>query len=408
MTDTMTNATFLNNTTKNISLSKKEPFDSMFVKINDEYKFIRSNNEITIKSALTTLYPNSETEIFTFSINSIQPLFNDLTKNFFNDNGFVTNYEFEHIEFINNIKKITEPYSYFLNIKKIEMHLSNTKKEESKINELFGYYSTFQSTGMIKMDKQNYDIRNTQIITNENPELDSFNSKMKNDNIDAYINDISFFNVDDFDKNFLNDTSKYTVLFNNQFNNLIIVKTKSIDDLTYFKEFVILTDNIDSKQYEEIKHLEKEIFVNADDAKAKLNRLINDKVIDTKLSIDEIKGLLSKYFEIDDNVEHKIKFTNICEIIFSEITVSNAYVNYIKRQLPIIFSDLGLQKKRLSDGMYWYGLVKKQENKSEFVPTVIENGLPQEKYDEKLELIITRRKKQEDELKEIMVNNTIY
>ena len=65
-------------------------------------------------------------------------------------------------------------------------------------------------------------------------------------------------------------------------------------------------------------------------------------MIDSKLSIEEIKGLVKKYFTINTNSSDCIKFTNIWTTISSEIKVSESYINYIRRQLPNILIDLGL------------------------------------------------------------------
>jgi hypothetical protein len=86
-------------------------------------------------------------------------------------------------------------------------------------------------------------------------------------------------------------------------------------------ELILLFSNckINMNQFEQFTKVSKEIFVNAEDAKMKINKMINDKVIDSKLSIEEMKDLISKYFTINTNPENRVKFTNIWEIISSEI-----------------------------------------------------------------------------------------
>ena len=118
----------------------------------------------------------------------------------------------------------------------------------------------------------------------------------------------------------------------------------------------------------EIRELINEIFVNLEDARDKIDRILNKKVINSKLSIDEIKTLINKYFTINTNIKNCVKFTNILNTIYSEIKVSDSYVNYIKRQLPHILLDIGLQKKRNSDGIYWYGLLVKTELDNQETP----------------------------------------
>ena len=45
----------------------------------------------------------------------------------------------------------------------------------------------------------------------------------------------------------------------------------------------------------------------------------------------------------------------------------------MKRQLPIILNDMGLKKKRLADGIYWYGLISKSAQEQEIEQKLNEN-----------------------------------
>jgi hypothetical protein len=188
-----------------------------------------------------------------------------------------------------------------------------------------------------------------------------------NDIIEGYTEDKydEPMSLDNFNDTILNSSIKYNIYYNNQFNNIFIIGTD--DDMQLplhtnqlLQEFSLLFSNfkLDISQEERLK-LCKEILVNEDDAKTKINRMMNDTIIDSKLTINEMKELITKYFTITTNLENRVRFTNIWEIITSKLKISEPYVAYLKRQLPVILEDLKLQKKRYADGIYWYGLVRK-------------------------------------------------
>jgi hypothetical protein len=195
----------------------------------------------------------------------------------------------------------------------------------------------------------------------------------------------SYMNLENFEESLLDYHKDYTIYFNNQFNNVIIIESKS-DFIgsnnklkKLFQEIIFVTkERLSKETYIEVSKLSQDVFVNVDDVKTKLNKILHDKVINSKLSIDEIKFLIKKYFSIDTNPEHCVKFTNIWDIISSELKVSESFVNYTKRQLPLILQDLGLNKKRLSGGIYWYGLVRKPLDTTKPLTSFINNVVEDE------------------------------
>ena len=172
--------------------------------------------------------------------------------------------------------------------------------------------------------------------------------------------------IDNFDDLLVESNIYYNIYFNDQFNNIIIIET-NLDFINtndkfkkLFPEIIFITKKrLNNEIYNIVSKMTKDIFVNIDDVNFKLNAIFDDKIINSKLSIDEIKILIHQYFLIDTNSDNCIKFTNIWETISSQFKISQLYINYIKRQLPIILKDLGLNKKKLSDGIYWYGLINK-------------------------------------------------
>jgi hypothetical protein len=147
------------------------------------------------------------------------------------------------------------------------------------------------------------------------------------------------------------------------------------------------------------------VYVNEEDAKLSINKVVYDKVLSTKLSFGELKRLINKYFVLDNNIENKIKFTNIWNIITKNFNISEQYIGYYKHQLPIVLEGMGLSKKRYSDGMYWYGLTEKNvkaEKENTLQEKSVDNPITEDEYKEK----ISSRNNQSDELKNL-INNSV-
>jgi len=183
-------------------------------------------------------------------------------------------------------------------------------------------------------------------------------------------------------------TKKYVIYFNTHlctisiFENSIELKSKDL-----FPELVeIYNDMLNDTQYSDITEMTKEIYVNMEDAKSSIGKITNDKIVSSKLSFTEITRLIQKYFITDNNVEHRIKFTNIWNIITKNFNISEQYTGYYKHQLPLVLEDMGLNKKRYSDGIYWYGIVeRKQDNKDVLLQMKISDKPIQEsEYTKKL------------------------
>jgi hypothetical protein len=81
-----------------------------------------------------------------------------------------------------------------------------------------------------------------------------------------------------------------------------------------------------------------------------------------------------------------MKFTDIYDKILSISSVNSINLgvdkSQLKNNLPLILKNMGLEKKRYSDGIYWYGLVwkkdvnedkldiSKQKDKMEFIKNI--------------------------------------
>ena len=323
------------------------PTTKYIVKIDDDNKFVQFNGTtVELKNIITRYYKSNEVKFVSL------PNKTDLTflKSLTQPNSFFSNNDFELEEFVEKIVLYNDSVQYF---NKFTLKNNVEVNKQTEPIQLMNFYSRFENN---KLDQSSilfgYKDNKSELISGYSE--DKVNEPM---------------NINDFNESVLSYKKSYNIYYNNQFNNICVIEPS--EDLLFnymnelLPELILLFSNckINMNQFEQFTKVSKEIFVNAEDAKMKINKMINDKVIDSKLSIEEMKDLISKYFTINTNPENRVKFTNIWEIISSEIKVSEPYVSYLKRQLPMILEDLNLMKKRYSDGIYWYGLVKKNELK---------------------------------------------
>ena len=362
------------------------------VKIDDDYKLVTECyhlNSEQLEKIISTYYTSNEIEIFPVANNV-----NLLSSYICSSNSFLKNNEIDPKIFIEYFSKFDEIINYinildcsnkftnaFQNIGKsvdnISQQLKSVEKNNSNCLKSVINTNMFDTTGTYINDNT-YNIEGVSTYSNE------MFGNVDNGNYEFEPSG-SYMNFENFEESLLDYHKDYTIYFNNQFNNVIIIESKfdfmgSNNKLKkLFQEIVFIAkERLSKETYIEVSKLSKDVFVNVDDVKTKLNRILHDKLIDSKLSIDEIKFLIKKYFSIDTNPEHCVKFTNIWEIISSELKVSDSFVNYTKRQLPLILQDLGLNKKRLSDGIYWYGLVCKPLDNTKPVTNFINNVVEDE------------------------------
>jgi hypothetical protein len=71
-----------------------------------------------------------------------------------------------------------------------------------------------------------------------------------------------------------------------------------------------------------------------------------------------VKTFLANNYIIDDNLDHKIKASVLCDIISKNliININSENSNSFRNRLSKYLFNLGLKKKRFNDGFYYYGL----------------------------------------------------
>lgn len=239
--------------------------------------------------------------------------------------------------------------------------------------------------GITQQDKINKLLENEQHIKIKLNDLEKneFNDKIKKileneQQIKIKLNDLkkSEFNVRKFDNvhdqhEYKNDYNDYAItnnmhkkeciiFYNEYFKNTLIIEKININFYSsdLFPELLILYDNLflTSEQINNIKD-NSDIYESIDDIKYEIKDIINNKPNDMQI----IKYIHDNY-EITKNIEDKILFSNLFEIIKNDMKLNDDYVVIIKRKLSYILKELNLQKKRFSKGIYWYGLKRKINN----------------------------------------------
>lgn len=72
----------------------------------------------------------------------------------------------------------------------------------------------------------------------------------------------------------------------------------------------------------------------------------------------ELLSHIKNNYTFDNDIEHRIKFSKLLNDISNEMHIHESHLTFIKSILPQLLKELKLEKKRYSDGMYWFGIVK--------------------------------------------------
>lgn len=74
--------------------------------------------------------------------------------------------------------------------------------------------------------------------------------------------------------------------------------------------------------------------------------------------ISAIRKYINANFTLDSNINNRIQFKVLFDDICTGMNINQNYHEAIKRSLPLLLTELGLAKKRYSEGIFWYGLNK--------------------------------------------------
>ena len=170
---------------------------------------------------------------------------------------------------------------------------------------------------------------------------------------DIYITSIMFFNEDTDAYNIISNKDEDTHIYHLAKNNCI-----NLPNITNCGTFNIMKD-----LYSKFVDFMEYAYFEDGDHFTHISNYVN-KIHEHY----KIIKLISKYYTISTNVKDRMKFTDIYDKILSISSVNSINLDMdksqLKNNLPLILKNMGLEKKRYSDGIYWYGLVwKKDDNK---------------------------------------------
>jgi hypothetical protein len=382
---------FRSNSSRNDFRSYKNNTDIMtyIIKIDDSYKVVSNSIEQNeLIDLIYRIYCNSDVTIYSLPKKDYTNTLSRLKLK----NSFIENEINDMMEFCENLVKSANLDHYFTNFTKLD------SPDNIEVKQI--------------------DIKHGSSITSIHPDYNinlEVNDCVQPYNDMSYVNSLSdgiySSNIIYKEYNNKNDNSDnlfpvYKVYFNTMQNNINIYQFSINRVKDIFPEMIeIYSGKLTDEQFNDISELINEVYVNEEDAKLSINKVVYDKVLSTKLSFGELKRLINKYFVLDNNIENKIKFTNIWNIITKNFNISEQYIGYYKHQLPIVLEGMGLSKKRYSDGMYWYGLTEKNvkaEKENTLQKKSVDNPITEDEYKEK----ISSRNNQSDELKNL-INNSV-
>lgn len=171
-------------------------------------------------------------------------------------------------------------------------------------------------------------------------------------------------------------TASHKVLYNRHFFNAILVD-KFTYDLLFNSEHIkklmpeieviselYLKDDAEISDFSQL--IAHEIFYSADDLRKIVNFYLSKNNIECP-SITAIRKYINANFTLDSDITNRIQFKVLFDDICAGMNINPKYHEAIKRSLPLLLTELGLAKKRYSEGIFWYGLKKmsKMMGKSE-------------------------------------------
>lgn len=161
----------------------------------------------------------------------------------------------------------------------------------------------------------------------------------------------------------------YYVLYNDVYEAVLIcVKTESIAKcVKEFKDFKLIReyDDLMDVTFNKIEeYFSKNVYCTEEMLIKKLDAFESLYDIDKKCPLEKEKRLILYYINsnyiVSKNVDKRIKVSTLLENVQKELKIKDMNLKY---RFASILAEIGLQKKRYSDGMYIYGIEPKSELK---------------------------------------------
>lgn len=289
-----------------------------------------------------------------------------------------TIYTEQHIDLKNNLfKKIKKAEEKNIDCKLILKSLIKDVQEiqkcYNKIYENKDYNDSLGvvvKTNIVEMKNKPNKPNNADILN----DYERLAKELKTQKSEEQVNDVECFDsnklhysyiIEDWIETSTNvSTSKYIILYNNIYEAALICPYNQRIELICeeFKDFEILREyDLDNKCLETMTDLiKKTMYCKKDVLEKKLDgfEAIND--INRISQNDKEKSLILFYiqanYNISSDMNKRIKVSTLLDDVQKDLKLNNPNLKY---NFAMYLSELGLQKKRYSDGMYLYGIESK-------------------------------------------------
>lgn len=212
-----------------------------------------------------------------------------------------------------------------------------------------------------KITVKNYILKTN--FTNYENEILAYNER--NINTSYFLND----------QNNKNDMYICSIIYNLKFNKSFVITNPSVDELHYIDaidtnkyQFINLL-NIKSNNKEILKFIQDQFHVanfnSIEDLNKKLKVLsenleyILDHMNTNNIYFNEemrVKEFMKFHYRIDNDINNRMKSSVLHDAIIEAKIVKEQNIPSFKVRLAKYFQDMGLKKKRYSDGIYYYGI----------------------------------------------------
>lgn len=161
----------------------------------------------------------------------------------------------------------------------------------------------------------------------------------------------------------------YYVLYNTVHEAVVICEkdVKLVKCVEEFKEFKLIReyDDLMDKTFNKInEYFSKDVYCTEETLIKKLDAFESLYEISKTCPLEKEKRLILYYinsnYHISDNIDKRIKVSVLQDDVQKELRIKDANLKY---RFASILMELGLQKKRYSDGMYIYGIEPKSHTK---------------------------------------------
>ena len=327
------------------------------IEVEDELKlFITSRNNVE------KLHKN----VYGENVNILWELpITNFTKNLLNlkmitSTGFYQSLESINIdEMKNTLIDLNNSLSNFCDMFKDEINTSETVLKKNVIPSIEKIYiSTRKGSSCKNLELEKKENQKNFFQKESQKDMEEPKGIIEGESIYGGTSDYSFINGYQLSNDSIEIKKEAFIYYNTYFNKVVtLMKQLSDEELTeMFKELTYVS-NVEGKE-EDIENLktalEKNYFFNID----QLDGFIKFYKADKKITEKQIQSCLETNFKFNNNVENRIKFTDLFNklIFMLNIDHDNDAQKVVKQMLPRVLKSMKLNKKRYSDGNYWYGI----------------------------------------------------